>query len=184
MVAITGMNSSSIRPWITSGLISVTSPTKPSSGSRAVGPDQPGIDAADADGVSAVHVDRRDELRVDLALEHHAGDVDGLGVGDAEAVDELGLLAEPRHQSRRSAARRRARRPAACRPAASARCPRRTALSASWSDVPASALPPYFTTTILPANRRMYGSASTSTDALSAGGFGHGVPIMVRVRSW
>ena len=33
---------------------------------------------------------------------------------------------------------------------------------------PASALPPYFTTTVLPANRRMYGSASTRVAALSA----------------
>ena len=41
--------------------------------------------------------------------------------------------------------------------------------SASWSVVPASALPPYFTTTILPAKRRMYGSASTSVAALHGG---------------
>ncbi len=61
-------------------------------------PDQAGVDAADADGVAAVHVDRGDELRVDLPLEHHAGDVDGLGVGDPQAVDELGFLAEPFHQ--------------------------------------------------------------------------------------
>ena len=61
-------------------------------------PDQPGVDAADADGEAAVHVDRCHELRVDLALEHHPGDVDRLGVGDAQAVDELGLLAEAFHQ--------------------------------------------------------------------------------------
>ena len=40
--------------------------------------------------------------------------------------------------------------------------------SASWSEVPASALPPYFTTTVLPAKRRMYGSASTSVAAFEA----------------
>ena len=62
------------------------------------GPDQPGVLAADADGVVAVQVDRRDELRVDLADQHHAGDVDGLGVGDPQAVAELGGLAEPGHQ--------------------------------------------------------------------------------------
>ena len=39
-----------------------------------------------------------DQLRVDLADQHHAGDVDGLGVGDPQAVAELGRLAEPRHQ--------------------------------------------------------------------------------------
>ena len=61
-------------------------------------PDQAAVAAADADRVVAVHVDRGDELRVDLADEHHAGDVDGLGVGDPQAVAELGRLAEPRHQ--------------------------------------------------------------------------------------
>ena len=40
--------------------------------------------------------------------------------------------------------------------------------SASWSDVPARALPPYLTTTVLPAKRRMYGSASTRTWATVA----------------
>ena len=42
--------------------------------------------------------------------------------------------------------------------------------SASWSEVPASALPPYFTTTVLPAKRRMYGRASTSVAAFKAAG--------------
>ena len=39
-------------------------------------------------------------------------------------------------------------------------------VSASWSEVPARALPPYLTTTVLPAKRRMYGNASTSTWAM------------------
>ena len=38
------------------------------------------------------------ELWVDLADEHHPGDVDGLGVGDPETVAELGGLAQPAHQ--------------------------------------------------------------------------------------
>ena len=62
------------------------------------GADQPGVLAADPDGVVAVQVDRRHQLRVDLADQHHAGDVDGLGVGDAQAVAELGGLAQPLHQ--------------------------------------------------------------------------------------
>ena len=62
------------------------------------GADQPGVLAADADGVVAVQVDRRHELGVDLADQHHAGDVDGLGVGDPQAVTELGGLAQPFHQ--------------------------------------------------------------------------------------
>ena len=41
---------------------------------------------------------RRHDLPVHLADERHAHDVDGLGVGDAQAVDELGHLAEALHQ--------------------------------------------------------------------------------------
>ena len=68
-----------------------------------------------------------DDVAVDLADEHHAGDVERLGVGDPQAVAELGLLAEPRHEladlraaavhddrlepDRRAAARRPRRRP-------------------------------------------------------------------------
>ena len=62
------------------------------------GTDQAGVLAADPDGVVAVQVDRRDQLRVDLSDEHHAGDVDGLGIGDPQAVAELGGLAEALHQ--------------------------------------------------------------------------------------
>ena len=43
-------------------------------------------------------VDRRDDLAVDLADQRHAHDVDGLGVGDAQPVDELGLLAQASHE--------------------------------------------------------------------------------------
>ena len=39
-----------------------------------------------------------DDLAVHLADQHHAGDVERLGVGDPQAVAELGLLAEPGHQ--------------------------------------------------------------------------------------
>jgi hypothetical protein len=62
------------------------------------GLDQPRVLTADTDCVVAVDVDGGDELRVDLADQHHAGDVDGLGVGDPQAVAELGGLAEPAHQ--------------------------------------------------------------------------------------
>ena len=88
------------------GLTASTLPTKPRSPSCAGRPEQAGVAAADADGVVAVGVDGGDELRVDLADEHHPGDVDGLGVGDAQAAAELGGLAEAAHQRRdlRSAA--------------------------------------------------------------------------------
>ena len=39
-----------------------------------------------------------DDVAVDLADEHHARDVERLGVGDPQAVAELGLLAEPLHE--------------------------------------------------------------------------------------
>ena len=39
-----------------------------------------------------------DDVAVDLADEHHAGDVERLGVGDAQSVDELRDLAQPGHQ--------------------------------------------------------------------------------------
>ena len=100
------------------GLTVWTSPTKPRSGWRALGEDQAGVLAAHADGDRAVHVDGADDLAVDLADEHHAGDVDGLGVGDALAVAELGHLAEPLHEVADLRARRRARRRAGARPSA------------------------------------------------------------------
>ena len=60
--------------------------------------DQAGVLAGEADRVRAVLVERGDDLAVDLADERHAHDVDALGVGDPQAVDELGLLAEPAHE--------------------------------------------------------------------------------------
>ncbi len=43
-------------------------------------------------------IDRADDVAADLADQHHAGDVEGLGVGDPQAVDERRLLAEPREK--------------------------------------------------------------------------------------
>ena len=94
MVATTGMNSSASRPSRIAGLIAVDVADEPELGVAGDGLDQPGVLAADADRVVAVEVDGRHELRVDLPDQHHAGDVDGLGVGDPQAVAELGGLAE------------------------------------------------------------------------------------------
>ena len=127
-------------------------------------PEQAGVAAADADGVVAVGVDGGDELRVDLTDEHHPGDVDRLGVGDAQPSRNSAVLP---------------RRPISaeiCGPppwTTTGRIPTRRISTMSWaktsrascSDVPAMALPPYLTTTVLPAKRRMYGSASTRTSA-------------------
>ena len=60
--------------------------------------DEPGVLAREPDRERAVLVERGDDLAVDLADQRHAHDVDGLGVGDAQAVDELGLLAQPLHE--------------------------------------------------------------------------------------
>ena len=66
---------------------------------RALGrQDQAGVLAGDADGDRAVDVDGRDDVPVDLADQHHPGDVEGLGVGDPQAVAKLGHLAEPGHE--------------------------------------------------------------------------------------
>jgi hypothetical protein len=43
---------------------------------------------------SARPIDPADDVAADLADQHHAGHVEGLGVGDPEAVPEPGLLAE------------------------------------------------------------------------------------------
>jgi len=45
-----------------------------------------------------VHVDGRDDVAVHLADEHHARDVQGVGVGDPEAVAKLGDHAEAVHE--------------------------------------------------------------------------------------
>ena len=101
MVDTTGMRSSASSRSRIAGLHGVRRRRRsPSSGSRALGHDEPGVLAGHADRQRAVDVDGADDLAVDLADEHHAGDVDGLGVGDPLAVAELGHLAEPLHQRR------------------------------------------------------------------------------------
>ena len=65
------------------------------SGRRA---DETRVLAGHADGQRPVHVDRSDQLRVDLTDQHHADDVDRLAIGDPQAVAELALLAEAAHQ--------------------------------------------------------------------------------------
>ena len=75
------------------GSTTSTSPTKPSAASRAMAvimlassPDRPTAS-------EPWHVHGGDDLAVDLADEHHAGDLERLGVGDAHAVAELRHLA-------------------------------------------------------------------------------------------
>ena len=91
------------------------------------------------------------DVAVDLAHQHHAGDVEGVGVGDPQAVEELGLLAQPLHEL------------ADLGPAA-VDDDRPHADHAHEDDVlgeqapragSVMAAPPYLTTTTLPAKRRM-----------------------------
>ena len=51
--------------------------------------------AGHAHGLAAEPVDRRHQVRVDLAGEDHLHDVHGLGVGHPQATAELGLDAQP-----------------------------------------------------------------------------------------
>ena len=131
--------------------------------------DQPGVLAGEADRQRPVHVDGGDDVAVDLADEHHAGDVEGVRVGDPQPVAELGLLAEPRHElaDLRAAAvdDDRQHPDGAHEHDVLGEGGEGVHVALSPSDA-CSALPPYLTTTILPRKRWMYGSASTSTDAV------------------
>ena len=49
-------------------------------------------------GQGSVDVDRAHDVSVHLAHQHHAGDVQGLGVGDPQPVTELGDLAQAGHE--------------------------------------------------------------------------------------
>ena len=65
------------------------------------GGQQAAILAGDADRdriVERLAVDRRDEVAVDLADQHHADDPQRLGVGDSKAVLNSGVLAHLLHQ--------------------------------------------------------------------------------------
>src|SRR5919198_5065750 len=56
--------------------------------------------AADADRRLAVAVEAQDDVLVDLADEDHLGHLDGLGVADAQAADELDRQPEALHVAR------------------------------------------------------------------------------------
>ena len=60
-------------------------------------PEQQPVVAAQPDGRLAVAVDQQHDVLVDLADEHHLGDLDRLRVGHAQAVDELDRQVEPLH---------------------------------------------------------------------------------------
>ena len=142
------------------GLTPMTSPTNPSSGCRAPASMSPASwpDRPTASG--PVHVERRDDVAVDLADEHHLRDLERLGVGDAVAVDELGALAQPAQPVADLRATTVYDDGAHRRRNASSRCPERTARTARASSI---ALPPNFTTILAPWNCWMYGNACRRT---------------------
>ena len=108
------------------GSTRTTSPTKPSAADRGPAVIRLASSPESPTASGPVDVDGRDDLPVDLAHQHHAGDLERLGVGDPQAVAELGLLAQPPHQvaDLRPAAVDHHR--AADRPSAAAPRPRRT----------------------------------------------------------
>ena len=151
-------------PLEDAGFTASTSPTKPRSGWRALARISPASspDRPTASGPCTLMAD--DDVAVDLADEHHAGDVEAVGVGDAQPVAELGLHAEPLHQR------------ADLRAAAvhddgpdADRLQQHDVLGELPGRGAASVMawPPYFTTTRAPRKRRMYGSASTRTSVLA-----------------
>src|SRR3546814_21036939 len=57
--------------------------------------DHPAILAGQPHRATSLQIERRDHRLVDEPAEHHLDDIHGLRVGDANAFDELALLAEP-----------------------------------------------------------------------------------------
>ena len=76
----------------------MTSPTKPRSGSRLAALMSPASspDSPTASGPCTLMAETMS--RFTLPTQHHAGDVEGLGVGDPEAVAELRFLAQAGHE--------------------------------------------------------------------------------------
>ena len=71
---------------------------EPETGVALLDRDETAVLAGEADGVRAVTVQGGDDVTVDVADQGHADDVDGLGVGDAQPLDELGFFAEAPHE--------------------------------------------------------------------------------------
>src|SRR5579863_10707296 len=57
--------------------------------------DEIGVLAGQPDRIAARTVDRRYQLFVDRARQHHLDDIDGFAIGDTEAVNEAALDLEP-----------------------------------------------------------------------------------------
>ena len=152
MVEMTGTNdfASSVSRMVRS--TAVTSPTKPSSGSRWVAAMSPASSPERATATGAWRLMRADDVAPDPAAEDHAGDVEGLGVGDPQAVAELGLHAEPAQQLADLRARRRGRRRAAGPTARSSTTSAANEAARSGSPM---ALPPNLMTTVRPAKAWM-----------------------------
>ena len=84
---------------ITSTFTFSISPTKPTSFGCCDRADleERSVLAAEADRGLAVPVEPHEDVRVDLAEQNHLCDLDGLGVGDPQPLDELDLHPHPLH---------------------------------------------------------------------------------------
>ncbi len=152
MVATTGTRSSASRRTNSSGSTSGDVAHEAEIGVAGGAPDEAGVLAGNTDRQRPVDVDGGHDVPVDLAHQHHAGDVEGLGVGDPQAVAELGLLAQAGHELADLGT------PpwttTACMPTERIRT-MSVAKLGQRPTPPPKALPPYLTTTDLPQNRRM-----------------------------
>ena len=125
-------------------------------GVGGLGGEQPGVLAGQADGERTVLVDQADELALHLPDEHHPDDVHRLGRGDAQAAAELQVMS-----SRLSIAEICG--PPPCTTTGLKPAKRRNAMSSANAFLRASsvmALPPYFTTIVLPWYCFSHGSAA------------------------
>ena len=111
-----------------------------------LGLDQSAVLAGQAHGLAADFVDHHDDVLLDLAAQHPFDDFHGLGVGDAHALDEGALLADAAQRVidlRTAAVDHHGFRPTSLSSTTSCaklRCNRSSVM----------ALPPYFTTMVLP----------------------------------
>ena len=164
--AITGTKPCSAS--MTCGFTPTTSPTRPRSTVAAAlaGDDQLAVLAREPDGARAVAVEQRHDLPLMLPGQHLLDDLHRGRVGDAHAAHEARLDARPG-----------ARAASICGPppwtitgcmptylSSATSC-----ANASFSSSFSMACPPYLMTSTLPAKRRMYGSASSSSSAFSTG---------------
>ena len=61
---------------------------------EALGADESGVFARQADGFAAILIDQCNDFLVDGTTEHHFNDAHRFGIGDAHALDELAFFTD------------------------------------------------------------------------------------------